>query len=80
MTNTSGISIDRGLPVPEAAANSKSNQLPYRLMEVGDSFAYPAERPQHHAYNSAQNATVRLHPKKFVARMTAGKARVWRIT
>lgn len=62
--------IEKGIPMP-----IKNNRYPWHLMEVGDSFAVPAETANIYSAASAQN---KRGAAKFRACKTDGGFRVWR--
>ena len=72
------VAIDRGVPMPTRAGHGPQ-KYPWHLMEVGDSFAFPAGHVPNHAYASARQASKNYAPKTFkAARAPDGLMRCWR--
>ena len=76
------IKIDKNVPMPEKG-NMGDPKYPFKLMEVGDSFALNTKKV-HNAYGRINVATARQH-KTTIRRYTirniksSNEVRVWRI-
>lgn len=76
LVTSTEIKIETGIPVPK----TRRGKYPLGVMEVGDSFALPAET--RFPYQVGATATVRHKPKKFsVSKDPAhpGLYRCWRV-
>ena len=71
------IRIDRGLPLPSARA--VASKYPLRAMEVGDSFAVPADTPFGRIATAAFYFGKRNNRKYAVRTQPDGSLRCWRI-
>lgn len=78
ITSKPVIAIDDGVPMPRGNAMPR-DVYPFKRMEVGQSFAFPADVEPDTAYKAAGNASRRLKPKAFRVRKTAHEIRCWRI-
>jgi len=64
--------IEKGIPVP-----APRNEYPFRVMEVGDSFAVPSTESRR--VRSAANNFGMRNGRKFTVKNLPNKVRVWRI-
>lgn len=69
------IQIDKGVPLPVGGAKSK---YPFGVLQVGDSFLFPAGTPRNKASSAALNHGKR-HGVKFTVRAEGERFRCWRI-
>jgi len=67
--------IEKNVPLPERKANT--SKYPFNSMEIGDSFAVPADIKG--TVMNAATTSGRYHGKKFSARqIDENTARIWR--
>lgn len=65
------IKIEKNKPMPQR------NKYPFRDMNIGDSFLFPAQVKDPHS--AAAVASRNYAPKKFAARVTPEGVRCWRV-
>jgi hypothetical protein len=70
------IKIEKGIPAPIHRTNGK---YPWMIMDIGDSFSFPADVSISAASSMASNASKRYSPKKFNAKTSGDVIRCWRI-
>lgn len=73
MASNDTVAIDKTIPLPRGKTQGK---YPWREMEVGDSFLFPAEKA--FPRQAARTAGQRLN-RKFTVRKTDEGFRCWRI-
>lgn len=73
------IPIDDDIPMPAGNALPRG-VLPYAVLKVGQSFAFPDGYEASKAYKSTTNATRRLKPKVFRTRKLENEVRCWRVS
>jgi hypothetical protein len=76
MTDT--IKADRGIPIPKP--RSQERKYPWHTMNVGDSFAFPADIGETSARTSVSHANRRYGKKRFsIRRLDDNTLRCWRV-
>lgn len=80
--------VDKGIPMPPPGRRGREggyniNSLPWRRMDVGDSFIFPRGRCRdltmwHIAACSAARRRTLVAGEEFVARILDGAVRIWR--
>lgn len=71
------IQIDKSVPLPSKRANG-NNRWPFREMEIGDSFALPADTKVANLRNAAENHGSR-NGQKFRVLTGPDGVRCWRV-
>ena len=72
---TMNIKIDKNVPLP----TPHTSKYPFRIMEVGDSFAITDTAKNVNLVRSAASNCGKRHGVKFQVRVEEGGARVWRV-
>jgi hypothetical protein len=71
------ISVDKRVKMPKPDKSKRGPRYPWRTMEIGDSFLFPADKEYRAACSTAVIAGGRLK-KKFSVRTTEEGFRCWR--
>ncbi len=74
--------IHSNVPMPGsrgAAKFAKNSKYPWRKLQIGQSFMFPEEMPEHHARSYASSTGKRLG-LKFSVRRVDGGLMCWRVS
>jgi len=70
------IQLDKGVPIPKRPVGGRNLIYPFHIMEVGDSFEFPAERKL--SVSALAGLRGREIGAKFSIRKTGQTYRCWR--